>query len=109
MKRYTVDAYCYRCGSAQGTGAVELSVDEDEFGEYVKYEDIQEQEKLKDVIKEPVKLYQDIYRTAFEEESSSKLSKDTLGNAYVIWLEHKLNMMESEMMNTAILSDEEEE
>ena len=39
IKRYDVSAYCYRCGSAEGTGAVEVTYDEDKNGGWVGHHD----------------------------------------------------------------------
>ena len=38
-KRYNVLAYCYKCGSAEGSGAVEVTYDEDKNGIWVGYND----------------------------------------------------------------------
>lgn len=40
IKRYDIYAYCHRCGSAEGAGAVEVDIDEDEYGGWVKYSDV---------------------------------------------------------------------
>ena len=62
-KRYNVLAYCYKCGSAEGSGAVEVTYDEDKNGIWVGYNDYEASlnfaQQLKAEIAELIQIHGD--------------------------------------------------